>query len=113
MRWLPFVASLLASLSVAGAAAQQTPDGFESPVDGRLVADEMCSECHVVSRNQKSGEDLPGPDLVVRMRDPGMTGLALRSYLQTSHPIMPNIRLDRDRTDDLIAYLLTLKKDPR
>jgi hypothetical protein len=39
--------------------------------------------------------------------------LALRSYLQTSHPVMPNIMVNRQQADDIIAYLLTFKGSAR
>ena len=58
-------------------------------------------------------EDAEAPDLTLRMTDPGVTEMSLRSYLQTSHPVMPNIRLTPDETDDILAYLMTLKRGPR
>ena len=40
---------------------------------------------------------------------PGMTELALRAFLQTPHRTMPNILLTPEETDNVIAYILTLK----
>jgi hypothetical protein len=40
----------------------------------------------------------------------GMTDRALRVWLQTSHPTMPNYVLSRDDTDDIVAYILSLKQ---
>lgn len=54
----------------------------------------------------------PAPDPTERVRDPAITELALRSYLRTSHPVMPNIRLTEEQTDDIVAYLLSLKGSP-
>ncbi|KJB97576.1 cytochrome C [Skermanella aerolata KACC 11604] len=48
-----------------------------------------------------------------RVREPEITELALRSYLQTTHPVMPNIMLTREQADDVIAYLLTFKGKPK
>ena len=59
-----------------------------------------------------SGKRL-GPNLVERVRDPEITELALRSYLQTTHPVMPNIMLNQEQADDIIAYLLTFKESAR
>ncbi|WP_372396480.1 c-type cytochrome [Azospirillum sp. HJ39] len=112
-------ALLLAALLAAGlplalgaaAAGPRTPDGSASAVDGRSLALALCGDCHVAAPGQPAGPDLAGPDLVERMQDPAMTELALRSHLRTSHPLMPNIRLTRGETDDIVAYLLTLKED--
>ena len=37
-----------------------------------------------------------------------MTATALRTWLQTSHPTMPNIVLKADDRDNVIAYILSL-----
>ncbi len=121
---------LLATLLAAGlplalgaaAAGPRAPDGSASAVDGRSLALALCGDCHIVAPGQPAGPDglsgpnlagpdLAGPDLFERMQDPAMTELALRSYLRTSHPLMPNIRLTRGETDDIVAYLLTLKEN--
>lgn len=102
---------------VAAPAGPRAPDGSASAVDGRSLALALCGDCHIVAPGQPTGpgglssSDLAGPDLAKRMQDPAMTELALRSYLRTSHPLMPNIRLTRAETDDIVAYLLTLKED--
>lgn len=38
-----------------------------------------------------------------------MTDRALRVWLQTSHPTMPNFVLTRDERNDIAAYILSLK----
>lgn len=101
--------------AIAALAASPPPraaeDGPGSPGFGRQLTLEICGECHRVAANQTPVEDV-APDLTERMRDPGITELALRGYLRTSHPVMPNIRLTREQTDDVVAYLLTLKTAP-
>ncbi|NYZ14881.1 c-type cytochrome [Azospirillum sp. RWY-5-1] len=106
----PIVLSLSAAL--VGIFASSVPVAANGPGDaanGRRLATDFCSECHVVSTDQRLGGPKAAPDLTERMRHPGLTELALRSYMQTSHPVMPNIRLTLEQTDDLVAYLLTLK----
>jgi hypothetical protein len=39
----------------------------------------------------------------------GMTDRALRVWLQSSHPTMPNVVLTQDERDDVIAYILGQK----
>lgn len=99
-------------------AAQAATDGPGSAGYGRQLTEEICGECHRVSKTPTAKpppmqEDLAAPDLTERLRDPGVTEMALRSYLQTSHPVMPNIRLTEEQTDDIVAYLMTLKGGAR
>ena len=37
------------------------------------------------------------------------TPLSLRVFLQTSHNRMPNLSLSRDQTDNVAAYILSLR----
>lgn len=101
----------LSAVPLLGAAA--APDGPGTPAFGRQLAKEVCSECHIVASDQEDEGKWPAPNLMDRMRDPAVTEMALRSYLQTSHPIMPNIRLSQEQTDDIVAYLLTFKEGTR
>jgi hypothetical protein len=40
---------------------------------------------------------------------PGITGTALRVWIETSHPTMPNIIVEKDDMLNVIAYILSLK----
>lgn len=115
---------LLPTATAAQAIPQQAvpqapmPDGPGSVGFGRRLTEEVCGECHRVTAGKPARpppmeEDATAPDLTERMTDPAMTELALRSYLRTSHPLMPNIRLTPDETDDIVAYLMTLKRGAR
>jgi hypothetical protein len=50
---------------------------------------------------------VPAFPAVARM--PSTTALSLRVFLQTPHARMPNLHLSRDETDDVIAYILSLR----
>jgi hypothetical protein len=39
----------------------------------------------------------------------GMTATALRVFLRTSHPKMPNLILTPEQTADVITYILSLR----
>ena len=111
-------AALLIAALGPPAALAATSDGPGSPGYGRQLTESICGECHRVTTDRTAKpppmqEDLAAPDLTERMRDPGATEIALRSYLQTSHPLMPNIRLTPEQTDDIVAYLMTLKGTAR
>ena len=38
------------------------------------------------------------------------TSMSLRVFLQTPHPSMPDYRLTREELDDVVAYILTLRR---
>ena len=42
---------------------------------------------------------------------PSTTELALKVFLRTSHPSMPNIVLTPEQTDNLVTYILSLKRN--
>jgi hypothetical protein len=39
-----------------------------------------------------------------------MSEMALRVWFQSPHPSMPNLRLTEKQSDDLIAYIMSLKE---
>ena len=87
------------------AAAQELPG---DPAAGASLARDVCATCHVVAEDQPI-DPAVGPSLLEVAEHPATTELSLRAFLQTPHPTMPNLRLTPDETDDIIAYLLTLK----
>jgi len=100
-------------MAATATAALGATNGPGNPGYGRGLAGDLCGDCHVVAPDQANSGRKLGPNLVEYVRKPEITELALRSYLQTSHPVMPNIMLTQQQTDDVIAYLLTFKGDAR
>lgn len=78
--------------------------------DGHAFALEVCSECHVVA----PGQETPATDAVPTFhniaQNPAVTEMSLRVFLQTPHAQMPNFILSRIQTDNVISYILSLKK---
>ena len=106
------IAGLPVMAAILGTAALAATDGPGNPGYGRGLAGDLCGDCHIVSPDQHYDGQI-GPNLIERVREPEITELALRSYLQTTHPVMPNIMLTREQADDVIAYLLTFKGKPK
>jgi mono/diheme cytochrome c family protein len=98
------VGALIAVLTASGAAAQDHPG---DPQAGYEYASKVCATCHGIS-----AEPSPMPQ-APRFREvadqPGMTGTALRVWMETSHPTMPNIIVSKQDMLNVIAYILDLK----
>lgn len=101
------VLALLLLLRMHGAAAQGQDLVGDVAAGRRLVA-AWCSECHALASGAAAGKN--GPDLTAIANLPSTTALSLRVFLQSSHPSMPNLIIGRAETDDLIAYILSLKR---
>ena len=85
-------------------------DEIGSIADGETLAREVCAACHAVVRDETSPlADAPSfgdiADLVSTTRQ------SLFVFLNTPHPTMPNIMLTREESDDLIAYILSLREN--
>lgn len=85
---------------------------------GGKLSQLVCSVCHVISRDDKHVPQLPepGPSFVDVAARPSTTEATLRAYLTTKHPDMgssgrmPNPRLVDYEIDELVAYILSLRK---
>lgn len=92
---------------LGAASAQQLPPGDKD--NGLRLARQWCGECHVISPDQTRAPNAAVPTWPSVANRPQTTETYLRAFLQTPHQNMPNIQLTRGETDDLIAYILSLK----
>jgi cytochrome c len=74
---------------------------------GRELAIAWCAECH---RVESKSYGVFEADLIAVANLPSTTALSLRVFLQTSHKEMPNFALTPAQTDDIIAYILSLRR---
>lgn len=95
-------------ISLHRAIGEVAPQAADPVSRGRNLADVWCRECHNMSSMFRGG-DAPHFAAVANM--PSTTELSLRVFLQTSHKTMPNIILKRDDMDDIVAYILSLKRE--
>jgi mono/diheme cytochrome c family protein len=95
-------------LSGGSAWAQDLPG---EPARGRAVAEGWCAECHEVAPGfrEPGWQPTDAPPFQTVADGPAATEMALRAFLQTSHATMPNVQPTPEQTDDLIAYILSLK----
>jgi len=89
-----------------GQSAQQPRGNVES---GRLYAQNWCTECHSVEL-ETAGTGKFAPDFTVIAKRRSTTVRSLNAFLRASHKLMPNFVLKRDEADDIVAYILSLKR---
>jgi mono/diheme cytochrome c family protein len=84
---------------------------------GRQIANSQCSSCHRVlpllfpKRGETSPIDKEGPPSFQSVADmSSTTALSLNVFLRSNHKNMPNLILSKAEADDIIAYILSLKK---
>jgi len=75
---------------------------------GSAVVDTWCRMCHVHTEAAKSPDMAPPfPEIVAR---PGRNKAYLRAFLNEDHFPMTTFRLFDHEKDDVVAYLLSLKR---
>jgi mono/diheme cytochrome c family protein len=94
---------------ILGFAAQGRAQEMGDAKKGATLAQTVCAECHTVDVGQTPSPNTRAPSFVTVAKTRGMTELALRVWLQSPHPTMPNLLLTDEQKDDVIAYLLSLK----
>jgi len=78
---------------------------------GRKLAEVTCSECHQIDAESHNPEARSGaPSFVAIGGMSSMTELAIKVFLQSSHPTMPNIILTRQEIDSIAAYIKSLAR---
>lgn len=98
-------AALLASIGLLTSAKAQSAD----PSAGRHLAETACSGCHQIDATVPNPEPISGaPSFVDVSRMPSTTELAIKVFLRTSHPTMPNFILSPEEIDSVAAYILSL-----
>ena len=94
------------SLGIVLATLQPTQAG--NAQSGRVLAKAWCAECH---RVELGTFGVFAADFAEVANLPSTTALSLKVFLQTSHKEMPNFSLKPAEADDIIAYILSLKRE--
>jgi mono/diheme cytochrome c family protein len=104
-----YLGAVLAGLAtLACAAPAHAGDGDARA--GRKFATQNCRQCHEVGKSPTLSSMLAtGPAFRDVANASTTTPLALRVFLTTSHPTMPNIVLSKTEIDDLVAYIMSLR----
>lgn len=76
---------------------------------GQVLAHKTCAECHRVEKGQKSRKLSSIKSFQEIANNPARTVLSLRVFLRTPHRNMPDFLLTEAETDNVIAYIHSLK----
>ncbi len=98
--WLAAMAGTAGAQSVAGDVPR-----------GRDLAERLCTNCHNVKAEQTGPmrADVPGfPSIANR---PGVSAEILAGRIIIPHPAMPGVQLTVRELRDIVAYILSLKRE--
>jgi len=100
-----FSFALTVGLALSSAAFAQSGERAA----GRRLATELCGDCHQVRPPFPLFYRYP-PTFEEIAKLPSTTRLSLKVFLQSNHIIMPNFIISKSNADDIIAYILSLKR---
>jgi mono/diheme cytochrome c family protein len=104
-RLIFFVAVVTPTLTtLAPIRAQDVGGNIQS---GRALAQAWCAECHRIGPGRLG---ISAADFGEVANLPSTTALSLRVFLQSNHREMPNFSLRRAEAEDIVAYILSLKR---
>ncbi len=78
--------------------------------EGRRLAEAWCMTCHAIDA-KATGTANVAPDFASIANLPSTTELSLKVFLRSSHRNMPNLVLTTEQADNLVAYILSLKRN--
>ena len=87
------------AIAVSSTMAQQAGD----PGAGAAYAKQYCSKCHAIGETETSPEP-KAPRFKDVAKTPGMIAPVLDVWLRRPHLYMPNIFVEADQIDNVIAF---------
>jgi mono/diheme cytochrome c family protein len=105
MKLIPLLAATLLLLSAA-ALAQEQGDATQ----GLVYAKQVCAECHTVVPGGGLSDVVDAKSFKSIANRPGMSAMAIGVWMQSEHETMPHIVPAPHDLNDVIAYIVSLKK---
>jgi mono/diheme cytochrome c family protein len=106
------VVLLLLLIRLHGAAGQASAQELVgNAASGGRLAEAWCNECHATGSKPAQRAGI-GPDFAAIASLPSTTAASLTVILRTSHreKLMPNFVIAQHDADDIVAYILSLKR---
>jgi len=102
-----FASALTSAILALAVAPLAQAEGGDAKA-GQQFANVHCAQCHAIEPGRSSPvATAPTFEKIANM--PGMNLMALDVWMRTGHPTMPLLKLDATQTEDLAAWLETLK----
>jgi len=105
MHRLAMVVAMFAMFDASANAQSEIGDTHE----GREFARNVCIACHLVDKTETNDTDYEATAFQTIADNIAHTRLSLRVFLTTPHKDMPNLVLTDTQTDNIIAYILSLR----
>jgi mono/diheme cytochrome c family protein len=102
-------AALIATLALAAVPALAQPEPGDARAGQRLAVT-WCANCHQVAPGGPGPANDAAASFASIAAMPSTTSMSLRVFLQSPHGNMPDYRLTREQMDDVVAYLLSLRR---
>jgi hypothetical protein len=97
----------LASTCLYPAWAQEPGD----PDAGINYVKQACAHCHAIRKGDNQSTNPLAPSFEKIANSSGVTGISLAAMLHSVHEHMPNFVLPANERDNIIAYILSLKRE--
>ncbi len=102
------ISALFATVSASYPAfAQESGD----PAKGLIHAQQVCAQCHAIRQGDKLSPHPLAPSFETIANTSGVTGMSIAASLHSTHENMPNFVLSRTDMNNVIAYILSLKRE--
>ena len=107
-RWVAASAAVGISLPLFADLSSAQAQG--DALSGKGFAERVCSECHAVGSGEMRSPHPQAPSFTTVANAPGRNATSLRVWFQSPHRSMPELKIGEKDSEDLIAYILSLKK---
>ncbi len=77
---------------------------------GRETSERLCASCHNTGESGQSSALDPAPAFAAVAALTSTTSISLNVLLQTPHQRMPSNALTRNEINDIVAYILSLRR---
>ena len=105
------VAILLLVIRLHSAAAEvRQDDMYGSPDSGLRLAQAWCAECHSIGSKIQQPISI-ATDFFEIANLPSTTALSLNAFLRSNHNSMPNFVIEPADAQDIVAYILSLRRE--
>ncbi|MEP4379259.1 MAG: cytochrome c [Alphaproteobacteria bacterium] len=94
---------------ILGLGSAQAQEMVGDPDAGAKFAQRVCAACHVVGGDWPANPRNPAPAFENIAREPSVTPIGLRVFLNSPHRNMPSLILSEKEVDDVIAYIMGLR----